>query len=212
MSFDCPVGLLERLRFRYAEPHRRYHTWEHVLACFDALACITTARLPEVELALLFHDAVYEPLSPDNERRSAELLVEEGRRFWMDEGLLQRASRLVLATRHDERGRAEEAGAADAPEACIVLDADLSILGAEPATFDAYEREVREEFACVDDACWAVGRRRVLASFLERAAIYSTRRGVKLWEARARQNIERSLVGVPHMAAPAFTCEQLRLH
>jgi predicted metal-dependent HD superfamily phosphohydrolase len=77
---DCPSSLVERVSARYAEPHRRYHTWAHVLACFDARDRLTTAELPEVDLALLFHDAVYDPFAKDNEAGSARLLVEEGRR------------------------------------------------------------------------------------------------------------------------------------
>jgi predicted metal-dependent HD superfamily phosphohydrolase len=189
LSFECPASLLARLRMRYDEPHRRYHTWEHVLSCFHALSRLTAVKLPEVELALLFHDAVYEPLAADNEERSAELLVDEGRRVWLDERLLQRASRLVLATRHLGR---EGAPSEDAPEACIVLDADLSILGTETEVFEAYERKIREEFVAFDDPSYAAGRGRVLRWFLERPTIYSTLRGRNLWEARARQNLARS--------------------
>ena len=52
LSFDCPVSLLDRVSARYAESHRHYHTWDHVLACLDARRQITRAALPEVDLAL----------------------------------------------------------------------------------------------------------------------------------------------------------------
>ena len=119
LSFDCPASLLERVRVRYGEPHRHYHTWAHVLACLDARRRITDAALPEVDMALLFHDAIYEPLATDNEARSGSLLLEEGRRAWMRDDLLRRAQVLVEATRHDN------ACAVDSEEACIALDADL---------------------------------------------------------------------------------------
>jgi predicted metal-dependent HD superfamily phosphohydrolase len=179
--------LLARLRIRYAEPHRHYHTWAHVLACLESRRSIASAALPEVDLALLFHDAVYEPLARDNEARSAELLVDEGRRAWMDEHLLQSARSLVLATRHD----AESAIVSE--EACIVLDADLSILGADPATFDRYEENVRKEFASVDDVAYVAGRSAVLRAFLDRPAIYLTHCGRRLWEGNARRNLGASL-------------------
>jgi predicted metal-dependent HD superfamily phosphohydrolase len=190
LSFDCPATLLERLAARYAEAHRRYHVWEHIVACFDARDAITDAALPEVDLALLFHDAVYEPLAGDNEARSAELLVEEGRRAWIGERLLRRAVALVAATNHGD------ASVVDSEEACIVLDADLSILGADVATFEEYERRVRREFAMVDDATYAAGRGRVLRAFLARPSIYATRRGQRLWEAAARCNLEGSLASL----------------
>ncbi len=187
LSFDCPAPLLERLARRYAEPHRRYHTWEHILACFDARRQIIEASLPEVDLALLFHDATYEPLATDNEARSAELLVEEGRRAWLDERLLQRARPLVMATKYDDDS------ALDSEEASIVVDADLSILGSAPKTFDKYERLVRQEFVQFDDEAYASGRCFVLRALLARRTIYATRRGQRLWEARARTNLRTSL-------------------
>ena len=187
LSFDCPATLLERLRARYAEPHRRYHTWTHVLACFAARDQLTGAAMPEVDLALLFHDAVYEPHARDNEARSAALLVEEGRRAWLGEPLLQRARALVEATRHDGGPRD------DTEESCIVVDANLSILGTDEATFDEYERQVRQEYADVDDASYRAGRGAVLRALLARPALYSTCRGRRLWEARARRNLEDSL-------------------
>jgi predicted metal-dependent HD superfamily phosphohydrolase len=188
LSFDVPASLLARLRARYAEPHRRYHTWAHVLACLDARRRITEATSLEIDLALLFHDAVYEPLSRDNETASARLLVEEGRRAWLHEHVLQRASALVAVTRHDIA-----TVAAPCLEASVVVDADLSILGADPGTFDAYETQIREEYACLDDATYAAGRRAVLRSFVERPTIFSTCRGRALWEQRARRNLARSL-------------------
>jgi len=195
LAFASSQTLIERVRARYAEPHRRYHTWAHVIACLDARDRITSASLPEVDLALLFHDAVYDPFGADNEAASAELLVEEGRRAWLSDRLIQRARPLIAATRHGSET------AIDTEEACIVVDADLSILGADAPTFDAYERDVRQEYARVADADYAAGRSAVLKSFLERPAIYTTLTGRRLWEAHARENLERSLAALQALTA-----------
>ena len=192
LSFDCPVSLVWRVAARYAEAHRRYHDWTHVLSCFGARDMLTELRSPEVDLTILFHDAIYEPFALDNEVRSAELLVAEGRQAWIPDPVLQAAQRLVLATAHHDAGSHDDGGY-DAVEACIVVDADLSILGSDAATFDLYERKVREEFAGLDSATFAAGRSQVLRSFLGRPCIYATRRGRRLWESRARENLERSL-------------------
>jgi predicted metal-dependent HD superfamily phosphohydrolase len=187
---DWPPTLLRRLRQRYGEPHRHYHTWGHVLECLEARRRITTSALPEVDLALLFHDAIYEPLAGDNESRSAELLVEEGRRAWIEEGILQGAKLLVGVTAH------HKAMPVDSEEACIVLDADLSILGAEPSKFARYERAVREEFAHLEEDRYVAGRSALLRDFLERPSIYLTQRGRRLWESNARRNLERSVANL----------------
>ncbi len=178
---NLPTAILERLRARYSEPHRRYHTWAHVEACLAARERIAPNAAPEVDLALYFHDAIHDPRADDNEERSAVLMYEED----LDEALVERAVPLVLATKHAE--------SPDSENARIVVDADLSILGADPATFDAYERAVREEYAFVDDAAFAAGRARVLRAFLDRDTIYGTTAARELWESAARANLERSL-------------------
>ena len=183
MLVNCPPPIVARLKLRYGEPHRRYHTWAPVEACLAARARIAPNAAPEVDLALLFHDAIYDPRAHDNEERSATLMIEECK--GLDEALVQRAVPLVLATKH--------AATPETEEARIVVDADLSILGADAATFDAYERDVRAEYAFVDDAAFATARARVLRAFLDRDTIYGTSAARALWEAAARANLERSL-------------------
>jgi predicted metal-dependent HD superfamily phosphohydrolase len=177
--------MLERLKARYAEPHRRYHTWSHVEACLEARKRIAPGEMPAVDLALLFHDAIYDPRAHDNEERSAELMVEEARRDGHSEAIIQRAVPLVLATKH-------AMVVAETEEARIVVDADLSILGADEGVFNVYDRAIREEYAFVDDAAYAAGRAAVLGAFLARAAIYGTPAARDLWEDRARKNLARA--------------------
>ena len=66
-----PIG--DRLLERYSEPGRHYHDARHVLACLQALD-----RYPgrihnsnAIELAIWYHDAIYDPRASDNEARSA---------------------------------------------------------------------------------------------------------------------------------------------
>ena len=65
----------DRMLARYAEPHRAYHTAQHLEECLGWLdEAASTAQAPRiVELALWYHDAVYEPRRDDNEQASAEL-------------------------------------------------------------------------------------------------------------------------------------------
>jgi predicted metal-dependent HD superfamily phosphohydrolase len=181
-------GLMNQLVAAYSEPHRHYHTLQHLREClahFDAAAPL--ARHPaEVELALWFHDAVYEPQRQDNEERSAEWAWRSVLAAGCAEEVAQRVQALVLAT------KAHTAPAGD-PDAQLLLDIDLAILGAAPARFAEYERQVRAEYAHVDDAGFRTGRARVLAGFLARPAIYATAPYRDAFEARARANIGQSL-------------------
>jgi predicted metal-dependent HD superfamily phosphohydrolase len=182
-----PGGLLLELVARYSEPHRFYHTLQHLRECFSALAPAShlAKRLASVQLALWFHDAFYETHAHDNEERSAR---------WAEESLVAggagadtaaRVRELVLATRHDAVPEGEDAK--------LLVDVDLSILGAAEPRFAEYERQVRQEYGWVPDDAFRQGRARVLASFLDRSSIYSTAWFAARLEEQARKNLSRSL-------------------
>src|SRR5262245_55273182 len=67
------AGLFDQLIARHSEPHRAYHTVQHLgecIALFESSADL--AQHPaEVEMGLWFHDAIYEVRAHDNEARSA---------------------------------------------------------------------------------------------------------------------------------------------
>ncbi len=82
--FECrhaPLTLspdvARELAARYGEPHRAYHTAAHVaevLRWYDWVADTAGWQSPaDVYLAIVFPDAVYEPLAKDNEPRSAAM-------------------------------------------------------------------------------------------------------------------------------------------
>ena len=92
--------------------------------------------------------------------------------------------RLILATAAHEPGDTAEA---------VLLDADLSILGTDPVTYERYVRGVRAEYAHVDEPAWVSGRAAVLQRFLDRPHIYATDLVRDRSEARARHNLTREL-------------------
>ena len=184
-------GLFNQLVRAYGEPQRHYHTLQHLREClahWDAASAL--ARRPEeVELALWFHDAVYDPRRKDNEERSAQWAREAVAAAGCPPALGERIAQLVLAT-------ASHQAAADDPDAQLLLDIDLAILGASPQRFDESSRQVRAEYAHVADADFRAGRSRVLAGFLARDRIYVTAPFHDALEQRARDNIGRSLAAL----------------
>lgn len=180
-------ALCAQLQACYGEPQRHYHTMQHLgecLAWFEREKAL--ARRPgEVALALWFHDAIYDVHAHDNEARSAD---------WAREALLAagastdaagRVHALVMATRHD--------AVPEGRDAELLIDIDLSILGAERARFDDYERQVHAEYAFVPRDIRLPRRRAILQRFLDREAIYATPRMHAQLEARARANLQRSI-------------------
>ncbi|MDK2012872.1 MULTISPECIES: HD domain-containing protein [unclassified Deinococcus] len=163
----------------YAEPGRAYHTGAHVRALLDALAG-RGVLMPALALAAWGHDLIYDPRAADNEVRSADVFGD-----WLAPADLQAEVReLILATRHTVpvTTRAE----------ALFVDADLSVLGADAATFDAYDRAIRVEYAHVPEAAYRTGRAAVLRSFLKRERLYLTPEFAGL-EPQARVNLARAL-------------------
>jgi predicted metal-dependent HD superfamily phosphohydrolase len=90
-----------------------------------------------------------------------------------------------MATMHD----AVPAGR----DAEVLVDIDLGILGADPTRFDEYELQVRDEYSWVPEFMYRAARRKVLQEFMRREWIYSTAVFRSEYEARARENLTRSL-------------------
>lgn len=182
-----PVG--ERLLARYSEPGRHYHDARHILACLRVFDGFTgDIRDPDsLELALWFHDAVYDPLAPprENEARSARHFRAEFETLAGDLADIGEVERLILATDH----RAEPADG----DAALIADIDLAILGADPPRYAAYAEDIRREYAAVPDGAFREERARVLRGFLDRKSIYRTRHFRALLGERARANLEREL-------------------
>jgi predicted metal-dependent HD superfamily phosphohydrolase len=181
------AAVFQRLIACYSEPHRKYHTVRHLDECFAKLEELRTeANHPEeVELALWFHDAVYDTKRQDNEAKSAEWARATALAANLSAAVAQRVHKLIMATRHD--------ATPSEPDEKVLVDVDLSILGAPPERFDEYEEQVREEYSWVPAVVFRKKRRKILKGFLARASIFNTRKFVEAYEARARVNLERSL-------------------
>lgn len=186
-----PDQLIDSVLGRHREPHRRYHTVTHVawvVRIIDELVTtVPVESVPVLHLAAIYHDAIYDPRVADNEARSADLAVAAGHALGWHADDLAEVHRLILAT----------AGhAAHDPAADVLLDADLAILGAEPAAYRAYAVGVRVEYAHVDDAGWRTGRAGVLRQFLDREHIFATDELRATRERRARANLSAELAGL----------------
>lgn len=187
-------GFLHELIERYAEPHRRYHGVAHIDALARLFAEVAAGpgwRQPvEVALAILFHDAIYEPGRHDNEARSAEL-ARERLADW-DHVDVERIATLIEATA--AHGAANTDGDPDLGQ---FLDIDTAILGAPPDVYDRYARGVFEEYApVVAEQAFRVGRRAFVADQLARAELFHTAWFRDLHQAIARQNLARELASL----------------
>jgi predicted metal-dependent HD superfamily phosphohydrolase len=182
--FESVVG-------RYREPHRHYHGLQHLVRVVRHVHELAEHQpvddLDAVVAAAFYHDAVYDPSSSDNENASARLAERHLTELGWPSTRVERVASMVRATAHHD---------ASDDHAAVLLDADLAVLGEEPAVYQAYANGVRAEYHHVDDAAWRRGRTAVLAHFLQRPTLYATPVGRARWEARARANLTAELASL----------------
>ena len=179
--------LFRQLEEMYRQPTRFYHTDQHISECLAALDQHTALaeRRAEVEIAIWFHDVIYDSRRSDNEEQSASLAIDvlSGLRVARDR--TARIEAMILATKsHRAHDRDSQ----------LLLDIDLGILGQPPAVFARYDEAIRREYAWVPEEQYRAGRADVLKTFLGRPGIYVTRTFRELYERQARENIQQRLV------------------
>jgi predicted metal-dependent HD superfamily phosphohydrolase len=187
---------LAGLRQRYSEPHRAYHGQAHVDALLSGFADegLHVENGAAVELAIWYHDAIYDPAATDNEARSADLLVAEMRGL-ATPSIVSPAESMVRAT-------ASHVLPSDLPEAlrndmATFLDLDMAILGAEPADYDVYESGIAAEYVPVHGLTkFREGRSTFLGGMLSRERLFHTERFHQSLDMAARANMRRGLVAL----------------
>jgi predicted metal-dependent HD superfamily phosphohydrolase len=171
----------------YREPHRAYHNLRHIEDCLGQFEAVRSEadRPAEIVIALWYHDVVYDPRATDNEERSADRAAEALTQGGAPSGVIDRVRSLILATKHT--------AVPTEPDAQLLVDIDLSILGREPDVFEQYDGQIRREYAWVEEPTYRAARARVLGQFLVRPRIYQTESFHTRFEARARRNLARKV-------------------
>ncbi|WP_460725824.1 HD domain-containing protein [Nocardia heshunensis] len=181
----------EDLVRRYSEPHRRYHTVEHLaamLAVIEDLAA-DAEDLDAVRYAAFFHDAVYAMDGSDNEEASARLAETTLPTLGVDPDTVAEVARLVRLTGGHHPDPADRNGA-------VLCDADLAILAADPASYAAYTAAVRAEYAHVPDNLFRPGRAAVLKALAEQPELFRTPTARARYETAARANLSAEIAAL----------------
>ena len=183
-----PVSVFEEISSRYNEPHRRYHTPQHIRHCleqFDLAADLLDDR-DGVEMALWFHDVVWEAAAvpPSNERESAELFVERLGGA-LDEEFRDRVYRLVMVTVYPSELATPDEG--------YMVDIDLSSFGLPWGEFRRDSQAVRDELPHLTDEEFFPKQHRFLRMLLGRERFFVTDFFAQRYERAVRDNIERLL-------------------
>jgi len=179
-SAETVYGELTRL---LDGPDRRFHNSGHIADClarFDEVAALLHDR-DAVEMAIWFHDAIYVPGDPTNERRSAELFlqVSAGARPLFR----RRVCALIMTTKR--------AVAARGNDRKFIDDIDLAGFGASWDEFMRHGDLLREEFAAQSDPEYYSGLAAFLAGLRSREHFFGTDYYRARHEPKARDNLDR---------------------
>jgi predicted metal-dependent HD superfamily phosphohydrolase len=177
----------DQLIAAYSAPSRHYHNLAHIEDCLAALARIENLSPRERDIlteAIWWHDVVYDATRADNEELSAQLAQQHVRKDIADE-----VGRLIRLTKtHDVQAK-DRLGA-------ILISIDLSILGADPARYDAYAAAIRQEFIHVPEPDYRAGRAKVLGHFAARPVIFPDADFAARYDRPARDNLARELASL----------------
>lgn len=134
------LGFSSAVLERYKEPHRFYHTFEHLQEVIRHLG-ESSPISDELFLTAVYHDAVYIPSSVTNEEDSARLFLQESRNSNISETVKQSVERYIKETKHHK---------STSEISQRFIDADLAILNASFDKLLHYEHGIFKEFQFVD--------------------------------------------------------------
>ena len=178
-SLGLPLEIGEDLIKRYNEPHRHYHNINHLHDCFikfDSCQYLFKDTV-SIQLAIWFHDAIWNPLSKVNEVSSANLFERTVTTF-----NTELIKNMILSTeKHFPLSFNQDL--------LYFLDIDLSILGANKSLFRKYEENICKEYSHVEPLDYLKGRSKILQKFLEREPMFYTKEMKLKYEKRARRNL-----------------------
>lgn len=127
------------LKAKYAESHRYYHTWDHVLDLVDkAMSQYQPYFDDDLLLAILFHDAIYNTRNKDNEEKSANYF----KKYFPYNNLVYGA---ILNTKtHNNHDNISQTS-------YVLNQIDMSILyQSDMETFIDYENKIMKEYQFID--------------------------------------------------------------
>ncbi len=182
---DDSAAIHQRLIDGYNESQRFYHTLEHIEHClrmFDA--CKSQLEQPDaVELAVWFHDVVFEPGECDNERLSADLYLQLANGVHSPD-LCALVDRLIMATLHN-------GDSLDDADSAYVVDIDLSSFGLPWPEFLRDSDDLRRENEQLSDAEYYRKSTDFQSRLLQRERFFRSDYFAERFESRARDNLAK---------------------
>lgn len=168
---------------KYSEPERHYHTKEHILDCLNQLdsAQEHVPDLNAVELAIWFHDVIYDPKASDNEEQSV-ILFNKVAQSILPEPVIKKVSDIIIATLHIDKPE-------DLDQA-FMLDIDLSSIAGNWQRFTKDNSNLRKEVRHLDCKDYCERKIRFFNLLMNKEQIFFTDFFHAACEEKARHNME----------------------
>ena len=181
-AIDESAAIHQQLIASYSEPQRFYHTLTHIEHCLSLIEKISSElQSPEaLELAIWFHDVVYEPGAKDNEQLSADQFMAKTDGVF-DDTLRDTVYQHIMATVHD----GAEVKHADTK---YMLDIDLSSFGRPWAEFIQDSHNLRLELEDWPDDVFYQRQAVFQDKLFGQARFFKSDYFYDNYEAQARQN------------------------
>ena len=169
----------------YSKKSRYYHNLTHLeeMVFWFTKYKEQLQQPKEVLFSIFYHDYVYKVTRKDNELKSAEYAI----------ALLKSNHQLnkqkvfdhILATQLHQHNENEDSN--------WLIDFDLRILSKDCEDYKTYCQQIRKEYKIYPDFLYNPGRKKALEHFLENKNIYQTQEFRTLFEAKARENIQKEI-------------------
>jgi len=181
--------LWSELKQHYTHKSRYYHNLTHLENMFNELDK-WKGEIEDIEIlqcSIFYHDIIYKSTRKDNELKSADVAKEVLKTFSLSANRITRCVHQIILTQH------HHAKKEDRLDEKLLLDFDLEILSRDWEQYKMYAQQIRKEYAIYPNFLYRKGRKKALASFLEREKIYQTEWYKKNCEPQARQNVIREI-------------------
>ncbi|XP_070563765.1 uncharacterized protein [Ptychodera flava] len=199
----------QKLKSKYSEHGRYYHSLYHLQDMFHHFdqEKDKIKSQESVQLAIFFHDMVYDPKAGDNEEQSADMFLEFAKTHMSGkEDTVKNVKEYILITKTHLTEAHQDEKIFGTDDLHYFLDMDMAVLGWPQNEYQCYSKGIRQEYIHIPEEKYRVGRAAVLKSFLERKNIYATKEFREKFEKRARSNVEQE---IRNLEDPKFNIEGL---
>lgn len=169
----------------YSEPHRAYHTLNHLRAMF---ADIDLAGIDNdaIDFSAWFHDIIYQPGARDNESQSALFAAKTMNAMQIDKAMIEQVTYMINCTQNHSNPDNDH-------HTQLFLDVDMAILGSIPAHYEVYVEQIRKEFSLLPQNAFEQGRLMFVKEVIEQPRIFVSDTFYAQYEDQARNNLQWEL-------------------